>query len=266
MNKRCARIQLPALALMVILINIPNFLHAQFEQKLSLNISGGYFNTIGKYSWDADWGQEPTLMPNFDGGPSVTAGIQYNFSRHFSVEFHFSYMFSPGWYWDASDADSEPFNYLYFEIYTDDINYITATSGDNYMDLSNLQIGISPRYYLLPGKRLNPFVFAGITFDNLDVYFENVERDAYKELGRLDEYEGSYDLENWFDYYYGLGITAGAGVEFAISDKLGLFFQACYDFVPLKEESFVYETKYADFHAINLHLGARISFLKSKDL
>jgi hypothetical protein len=266
MNNRCARIPLLILAMMVILINIPSIINAQFEQKLSANISGGYFNTIGKYSWDADWGPEPTLMPNFGGGFSVSAGLQYNFSRHFSVEFHFSWMFSPYWYWDASPDGEESFNYLYYEIETELGSGIVETSGENYMDMNNLQIGISPRYYILPGKKLNPFVFAGITFDNLDVWFENLEYQAYEELGRLDEYEESYDLENWFDYYYGFGITAGAGIEYVISDKLGLFFKACYDFVPLKEESFVYETKYADFHAINLHLGVRISFLKSKDL
>jgi hypothetical protein len=257
-------------ALIMFLINIPGPLMAQFEQMLSVNISGGYFNTFGKIGYEPDWAThpdelEPTLMPNFDAGPSITAGIQYNFSRHFSLEFQFSYMFSPGWYFDNSDGGSVPVNYLSYDIY-DPITGETVASGENYMDLTNLQIGIAPRYYFLPGKRVNPYLFAGITLNNPDVYFENLEKEDYIKHDMMEYYEESTDLVHWFDYDYGLGITAGAGIEFVISDRLGLFAQARYDFVPLHEDKFVYVPKHADFHAINIHLGARISFLKSKEL
>ena len=270
MNTRLTRIKLPVAALIMILINISGPLMAQFEQKLSVNISGGYFNTFGMIGYEPDWAtdpdeQEPTLMPNFDGGPSITAGIQYNFSRHFSVEFQFSYMFSLGWYFDDSDGGPDPVNYLEYNIYDPNTGDDVA-SGENYMDMSNLQIGIAPRYYFLPGKRVNPFLFAGITLNNVDVYYENLEKEAYIEHDMLDDYEEPYELINWFDYDIGLGITAGAGIEFVISDRLGLFAQARYDFVPLHEDKFINDTKHADFHAINIHLGARISFLKSKEL
>lgn len=59
--------------LFMILITLPNLLMAQFEQMLSVNISGGYFNTFGMHGYEPDWASgpdklEPTLMPNFDAG------------------------------------------------------------------------------------------------------------------------------------------------------------------------------------------------------
>jgi hypothetical protein len=244
---------------------------AQLEQQLSVNISGGYFNTAGWTGWEPEgWytgaPYEPTLMPNFTSGVSVAAGIQYNFSRHFSVEFRLGFQYSSGWYYDYSEDGQEEFNYLYYEIYEDEISYVVAIRGENYMDLGNYHLGIAPRYYFLPGRRVNPFLLAGININNTDVYFDNREYQAYVDLGREDEYTGSEGLTNWFDYQVGIGVLAGIGAEMALSDFLGIFIQADYHFVPMREGSIYYPEDYAHFHGINLHLGVRISFLRSKEL
>ena len=195
MNLRCNRIRNLALSISLILILIPNSGFSQFEQKLSVNVSAGYFNTFGTsgYEYDSppDNYTEPSLMPNFQGGPSIFAGLQYNFSRHFSLEFQFGFSFSPNWYFDASDEGSDPYNYTYFEIYRDPDNddYEVVASGENYMDLTNFHFGLVPRYYFSPGKKFNPFVYAGINFNVTDVWFEDQESDAYESLGRLHEYE-----------------------------------------------------------------------------
>jgi opacity protein-like surface antigen len=250
---------------------LPGRLDAQFEQQLSVNLSAAYFNTLGWKDYEPDWTSNPeefppTLMPNFGSGISAAAGIQYNFSRHLSVEFHVAFMFSNRWYFDFGGEGAAEDNYLYWCIYADTIDWNELECGEHYMDLSNLQLGLAPRYYLLPGRKVNPYVLGGITLNYTDVYFEDTESQAREDLGMLDGYEGYYDLENWFDYHVGIGLKAGAGIEFALSDKLGLFAQVCYDFIPLSASSFLYEAEDSDFHGMNLHLGMRISFLKSKEL
>ena len=87
--------------------------------------------------------------------------------------FQFWFSFSPNWYFDTSGGSDDPVNYTYFEIYVDTIDYEIAASGENYMDLTNFHIGISPKYYYVPGNRFNPFIYAGISFNITDVWFED---------------------------------------------------------------------------------------------
>ncbi len=270
MKNRILKIQYPLLTLVLILTMAHPSIHAQFEQKLSVNLSGGLFKTVGAKYIIPDWStsgddKEPALMPNFNAGFSFGGSFQVNINRHFSLETYMGIMISNGWYFDYSDPEQEPFNYLYYEVYADTIDYLVAFSGENEMTLTNLVFGLAPKYYFLPGNKLNPFVFAGITYNLTHVNFINNEYEAYKEQGILDGLEGG-DVNNWFSDHSGLGMSIGTGVEYGINDNIGLFVQAAYYFIPLKEEAFIYETKYADFHSINIHLGVRISFLKSKDL
>lgn len=258
---------MPCLLLLLVLAARPA--GAQFEQKMSLNLSGGYFNTLGWTSYDPAGGSnynEPTLMPNFKGGPAVSAGVQYNFSRNVALEIQFGYSFSPGWYYDASDESQESFNYLRYEIYRDTINYEVVASGENYMDLTNIHIGIAPRYYFLPATRINPYVYAGISLNLTSVYYEEREFDAYLALGREDEWEGNHDLANWFSDHTGLGFLAGAGAEYAVSEHLGLVAQVTYHHIPLKSEAFVNDFNSINYHDISIQLGVRLSFLKSRKL
>ena len=265
------RKQVNLTAMIILLASLSGPLYAQFEQRLSVNLSAGYFNTIGWTGYEDEWWSpgdpyEPNLMPNFTAGVSLSGGLQYNFSRHLSVEFRLGYMYSPGWYYDYSDDGSEPFNYLYYEIYTDTFTYNIAASGENYMDLANFHVGIAPRYYFAPGRKLNPYLFGGISINYTDTYFDNMEYEAYKDLGREDEYTGADNLTDWFDYQVGIGFTAGVGAEYALNDYLGLFAQVDWHYIPLSEGAFYEGNNYANFQAINIHLGARISFFRSKEL
>ncbi len=161
------------LSLILIAFLLPVKLHAQFERMLSLNVSGGYFNTIGWDGWQEDWqslpeGNGPSLMPNFVGGPAFTAGLQYNFSRHFSVEFQLGFSYSFNWYFDSSEEGQEDNNYLYFEV-EDPVSGEIVATGENYMDMVNMHLALAPRYYFLPGRKVNPFVYAGISLNYLDV-------------------------------------------------------------------------------------------------
>jgi opacity protein-like surface antigen len=70
-----------------------------------------------------------------------------------------------------------------------------------------------------------------------------------------------------FEDSFCAGPYAGAGLEYAVNDFLGLYAQAGYDFARLQDGAFHEDRpKQAGFHAISLRLGARFSFLKSKEL
>ncbi len=42
-------------------------------------------------------------------------------------------------------------------------------------------------------------------------------------------------------------------MEYDMKEFMGVFVQAGYNFIPLKEEVFIYGEKFADFHAISLN-------------
>lgn len=245
-------------------------LYSQFEQQLSVNLSAGVFNTIGPsdylpedvYNTDIS---DPTLIPNFKVGFSFSAGLQYNLSRHLSIEATFGINSSSHWYYDPSDASSDPHNFLHYEILADTVNYTLLASGDNELFLTNLVFGIAPRYYFRPGKKFNPYFFAGINISLLDVHFENNELSALRNLGKEDEYEIN-PVELWHGYSTNMGFNTGAGMEYAVGDNLGLFLQARYLFAGLKESEYGGQSEHANYNSIEIHLGVRISFLKSKDL
>jgi len=269
MNRRLKWIEISLFAGLMILMFASYPVQGQFEQKLSINFYGGLFNTLGSHSFEPEGSggdyTDPTLMPNFKPGFSIGASFQVNLNRHFSLEGFMGYMGSLAWYYDASDGGQEPFNYLYYEVYADTVDYNVLFSGENEMTLSNLTIGLAPRYYFLPGKKLNPFASAGITYNITYVNFIDNITDDYIAYGLIDELETG-DEFNWFTDHSGLGMTVSGGVEYAVNEFIGLFAQVGYYFIPLKKEAFIYEAKYADFHSLNLHLGIRLSFLKSKDL
>lgn len=263
------RIQFPLLALLLILITTTTPTFAQFEQKLSFSVKGGLFNTVGQKGYSPEWSsgdddQDPTLMPNFKPGFNLGGSFQVNINRHFSIEASAGIMLSLGWYFDHSDAGQEAYNYLYYETYADTIDWEVDISGENELLLTNLVFGLAPKYYFLPSNKLNPFVFAGVDYHLTNVNFIHNEYTAYEERGILDELEVG-DESHWFSNHTGLGFSLGAGVELKVNEFLGLFALAGYYYLPLKEEAFVNETKYADFNAINVQVGARFSFMKSKE-
>jgi len=254
---------------LVILALLSAPLCGQFEQKLSLNLSAGVFNTVGANGYEPDYVSEvnePTLMPNFKPGFSLSGGLQYNLNRHFSIGATVGLMISSAWYYDYSNSYSDPFNYLYYEIYTDQTNYITEVSGNNEMTLTCINFALSPRYYFMPGKKLNPYIYAGLNITYLDVFFLDNEYKAYQERGREEEYLGDPDQIFWYDNSFDPGIQAGAGVEYTVSDILGVFLRAGYHVALLNQDAFFDSGKYANFNAVDLQLGVRFSFLKSKDL
>jgi len=244
----------------------------QFEQKVSLNFAGGIFKTFGPKTYIPDWAsgpedKEPHLMPHFETGWAINGGVQFNINRHFSLLADIGFMYSGYWYYDPSDPNDpeDDYNYLYFEIYEDTIDYVVAASGEDELNLFNLHIGFTPKYYFLPGKKFNPFVFAGININYTNVQFIDRQYEAYDQLGRLEEY-GESETAAWMDKSFGLGFFPGAGIEYNLNDNLGFFLHAGYYLVFLNKSEFQYPEEEENLQAFKLQLGVRFSFWKSKDL
>lgn len=108
---------------------------AQFEQKLTLQTSGGFVGAIS-----------PESFTNiFSAGFSLDAGVQYNFSRSFSL---------------VSMAKYSTF------FFSPDDEFALESAKYNMLGLS-----ISPKVRFLVRKRLNPYLFAGASINYISISF-----------------------------------------------------------------------------------------------
>lgn len=228
---------------------------AQFEQKVSINISLGSFKTFGK----AFGVYDPMQMPNYKPGLMAEAGLQFNLNRRLSIMTNAGLMYSGGWSYIMGEND-----YMHFAIY-DTITEEILAEGYNKLDFLNFSFGIIPKYYLIPGKKWNPYLFAGV---NINYTHANYTDNWWKTSNELDmlppDDSGPYNpfLENNF----GIGFIPGIGIEYSPGDKFGITFTTGYTLILLNEKNIKSEHMVENFNAFFLQAGIRLSFLKSKDL
>lgn len=243
--------------ILVCLFSIPFLVSAQFEQKVSINLSPGFFKTLGKKLSEYD----PYQMPNYKTGYNLGAGLQFNLNRRFSLMADLMYMHSSSWSYKGSDGSE----YLHFTVY-DLINVENSLGeGFNELNLSNYCISLRPKYYFLPGHKWNPYVFAGISINYTDAkYTDNYYRLA-KSLNALPvDYTEPYDP--FLEKNFGMGINSGLGLEYCPNDKLCFFLSAGHYFIVMNKEKFKSPTLEENFNAFIGQAGIRFSFLKSKKL
>ncbi len=238
------------------LLFIPFIIKAQYEQKITLNFAAGIFNTLGKKVDESG----PTLLPNYELGLSANGGVQFRINENFSLSVDIGIMFSQRWsYFEGSDK-----NYLYWSIHdtiTDDL----IAEGGNYRDIANYSFGLTPKYYLFPGKRWNPYFYMGVNFNLTSTYFEDEEWQEMDKRNLLppDDAGPKNDiLENNF----GLGLNPGFGIEFTPGAKVHLYLTAGYYFIPINKDNFTNPLREEKFNAFILQVGTRINFIKTKDL
>ncbi|MBN2214513.1 MAG: outer membrane beta-barrel protein [Bacteroidales bacterium] len=243
---------------------IPLLLNAQFEQKMSFSLSTGAFKTIGTKTYTPEWASEPDewepyQMPNYRAGIQVNGAIQLNISRHFSMGLDVGYLHAGSWHYSDGDC-----NYLYYEVY-DTIADESLADGENELNLTNISIGLVPRYYFYPWEKFSFFVFAGFNMNFTKAEYNDNEWLADKEFGMLDPDDtGPYDP--YLEENTGLGVISGFGAEYDLNDNIGFYLSAGYQFILLDEKNFKMPEQVENFHALNFQAGIRLSFLKSKKL
>jgi opacity protein-like surface antigen len=234
----------------------PLFLSAQFEQKIGIDLSVGGFKTVGATGTD----DMPMQMPNYKPGFSANGGLQFKISKHFSLTAEGGIMFSKRWAYKGEDFVND----LTWVI-NDTITGALLAEGEDYLDIFNYSFGLRFKYYFLPEKKFDPYIFAGVNVNRTRSFFDNTEWAAYKKLGWLaadDTIPGNDNLEQSF----GFGINPGLGVEYSPNDKLHFYLESGYYLISLDKKSFTDALREENFHAIRLQVGVRLNFIKSKEL
>lgn len=235
----------------------PLLTYSQFEQKVSINVSTGIFKTFGYELGEGDY--DPLQMPHYRPGPIAEAGIQYNISRRFSVMVSAGIMYSGSWSYMMGEYD-----YLHYTI-LDPETEATIAEGLNKLKLFNFQAGLFPKFYLLPSKKWNPYLFAGISMNFTNSkYTNNWWKDADR-LGVLPP-EDQVPYDPFLEKSNGLGFIPGVGLEYSRSDKFRIYISAGYFLINLNDKNFKSELVTENFNAFFIQLGIRMAFLKSKDL
>ena len=250
------------------LVFIPLITSAQFEQKISVTLSGGMFATLGPNTWMPDWGsveeeREPLQIANYKPGVSATAGIQYNLNRHFSIQAELGLLSSSKWFYDDYDGHNY-YEWAIWDPITDDL----LAEGENELTMRNIGIGFTPKYYLMPGKKINPFLFTGVSVNFTSTTYEDNEWQAWQDLDMMDQFDPDGDGPDraFIEENTGLGLNPGVGVEISINDNIGFHVLGGYYLVLLGEDSFYVPEQHENIHAIIVQAGLKFSFLKSKDL
>jgi len=194
---------------------------AQYEQKFTLHGSFGFAMPTGTQEFYVDGDTYPYLFSNFGTGINVSGGIQYNINRRFSIAGNIGFMSHWGWYY--SDI-----------IFVEDVG------------LWNLQIGVAPKLYLMPSKKINPYIFAEVNLNYTDLFVD-------------------FGTESLDEGYPGLGFYPGLGIDFRISDNFGIFTQAGFNTILINEDPYALEM-YENYNAYKVEVGVKISFLKSKTI
>jgi len=125
------------IVLFFFLLTLSIFSKAQFEQKITLQASGGYVEVL-----------TPELFKEelFNRGFSIDAGMQYNFSRSFSIAAlaKYSRLFCP----DKEEG-----------IWVDD-------------EYNLFGLSICPKYRMLTRHRVNPYLYGGLSFNYVNIVWE----------------------------------------------------------------------------------------------
>jgi len=235
----------------------PILLNAQFEQKVSINFSVGGFKTFGYEMGEYEY--DPLQMPHYKSGLIAEAGFQYNVNRHFSIMAATGIMYSGSWSFIIGEYD-----YLHYTI-IDSITEQVLAEGINKLNFFNFSVGVFPKYYLLPSKKWNPYVFAGLSINYTHAkYTDNYWKDANDHNYLPPDDNGPYDP--FLEKNTGVGFIPGIGIEYSRNDKFKLTLTSGYSLILLKEENFKNQYVIENFNAFFLQIGARLSFLKSKNL
>lgn len=239
---------------------------AQFEQKISITLSGGAFSTVGTktympefYSQPED--REPLQMPNYKPGFVSSLGLQFNLNRHLSFQGDVSILYSGSWFYNVGGGE----NYTEYRIWNPDNEDILLAKGNNELTLLNVGIGITPKYYLSPGKKVNPYVSCGFSLNLTSTTFDDNAWQAYHDLDMLDPDDSGPDRAN-IESNTGLGLYPGIGLEFNMNDRIAFLVSAGYYYILLNKEEFYVPEQNENLNAVILQAGLRLSFLKSKDI
>lgn len=264
---------------------LTNLVSAQFEQKVTMNFAIGMVNPVGakeyiynnKYTsggvnYDDAW-LYPYLFSNYKNGVSLTGGLQFNVNRFFSLGVGIGFDRISSWKYSGSyeiNGVRKNENFLSWSIYDSQDNDLVIRSGANAIKLNNFSIGVFPRFNILYGKRINPYIFTQITFNYTDINYSNNMKSAYVELGRIDEYNSEnyrFSFKKTPQNSFGIGLYPGLGFDVNFNQNLGFYLQGGFSFIGInKSDLDKANLEKENFKSYKVEIGVKLSFFKSKDI
>ncbi|HOP03582.1 MAG TPA: outer membrane beta-barrel protein [Tenuifilaceae bacterium] len=271
------------LMLACLLITFNSNLKAQFENKVTFNFSLGAIQPIGiqEYIYQSDnlHYENTFLMPylfsNYKQGFTFTGSAQFNINRFFSVGTGIGVERIGNWEYTEAYTWNDERKERDFLSWTITSGETLLDKGTNELNLYNLSIGVFPRINLAYGKKVNPYIFTEITFNYTDINYVNNQRISWIDLGGTEE-----DYDEWYSSLttpaafkntpqssFGVGLYPGLGIDFNISQNLGIFIQGGYSFISINKSDLEDANLEAEnFKTIKAELGVKVSFLRSKDI
>jgi opacity protein-like surface antigen len=200
------RYNLPLLLVLLILAFPFHNTSAQYEQKFTLQLAGGYVEALYPESF----------TQYFHNGFSLDGGAQYNFNRTVSMVVlakYSKFFAAPGFFFQNANYDL-------------------------------LGISLCPKYRFLVSRRVNPYLFGGVSLNYITFSFEH------------------NNITQKIDSPTSFGITGGLGIDFRLTDNFAIFWQGGFNRVDqqtVDHNSVWIESFYSQ-------AGVNISLFKSRSL
>jgi hypothetical protein len=269
--------------LATLLILTTSHLFAQFENKVTFNLSLGAIQPVGQseYIYQSQNGTYlntwlmPYLFSNFKQGGALTGAVMFNLNRTFSLGVGLTMERIGNWeYIDEYTANGERVenNFLSWNI-TQEGSILDE--GINELNMYNLGIGVFPRINMAYGKKFNPYVFVEVTFNYTDINYIDNRRDSWIELGGSEQ---DYDIwynsltspsayKNTPQQSFGIGLYPGIGFDFNINSNVGIFVHGGYSFISINKADLEdANLEPENFTSAKVEVGLKFSFLRSKDI
>jgi hypothetical protein len=243
-------------AMLWILLFTPIALLAQYEQKVSINLSAGAFNTFGDKIGEYD----PRQMPNYQTGFSARGGVQFRISAHLALAAEAGFMVTQRWYY----SESGDCNYMDWA-FEDTVTFELIAEGTNYLDLYNYSLGLRPVCYLFESSRWNPYLFAGVHCNYTTCCYEDTQWMEHYKRGMLP-HDDTGPFNPYLESNLGIGFNPGLGIEYSAGSWVHLFLDAGYYYVALQGKNFKCPEMEEHLNAVTFHLGGRFFFIKTRDL
>jgi len=243
---------------------IPLFTYSQFDEKISFSFSCGVFKTIGdKYGERTGENPLPRQMTWYRPGITGDLGFQFRLNEHFSLVAEIGAFYSSKWECISEDG----YNWMSFELYDKIVIDSLLASGLNENSLLNVSLTIKPKIYLLPQKKLNPFLFAGISINYTKTPFIN---NYWKEYVAHNQFETG-DTPDYpaMKKSTGFGINPGIGLEYRLNNQLRLSLSTGYYLVFISQDKYPYDYRElidGNLNAFQVKAGLRLNFIKIKEL
>ncbi len=202
---------------------------SQYEHKFSGVISAGVSYPFGLHVNLYD--EDPYAISSFEGGSTINLGLHFNSSKAFTLAFNIGYTQSNTWQQELANSDQHPFN--------------------DKLSMSNVSFGLAPKLFFNSKSKVRVYGLIEISANYINLV-----------------YEDNNNITKIVDNNFGLGIHPVIGLDIKLGEKMGIFLQNGLAIVMFSNDEIeeFYSLQKDNFNALQIELGFRYNFLKSKKI